>query len=474
MNTEKNKENNKNKEKNGGEITGAGSENPFRRKSVIMRSPPTNLVHGGMTSISAAMGGGRAGPLPPTSIYCNTSSPSGSLGGGKTQTNRVGGDESFAQLKMEEELAFVNLGNKLNAMNAVVTDAKNIHKSIRDNLMQAVALYQQLRENREAIALINITETPQNKALVETMDRNVQTEGDVNSRDASKRAASLSPEKATSNNKKIRTTQSIEENNSKEEEKPWSLVESKKKKFKKKVSSKSLVKIKGESVTIKTGSSSYADILKEMKTVIKPEEIGVSIRKIRRTKDGNVLVEMMKGEGQAKKLESAIKESLGEDMQVHTLTEKFLVDIRDIEESTKEEEIVDSVLQASGETDAGEIKVRNMRDYYGGTKQALVEVPANIASTILKRNKIRVGLVVCRIRRKIFAKRCYRCLEHGHLARSCKGTDRSQACMKCGINGHKAKECKNEPRCVICLEAGRHNISHYIGTDVACNNRNGS
>ena len=72
-------------------------------------------------------------------------------------TNKNNDDaEHLARLKLEEETAFVNLGNKLSAMNTIVCDARNIHKTVRDNLMQAVALYQRIRENREAIALCNI------------------------------------------------------------------------------------------------------------------------------------------------------------------------------------------------------------------------------------------------------------------------------------------------------------------------------
>lgn len=232
------------------------------------------------------------------------------------------------------------------------------------------------------------------------------------------------------------------------------------------------IRNKGETLTIKTDNCSYAEIVKEMKNAIKPEEIGVGIKKIRKTADGNVLIEMTKGDGQAKKLEGAIKGSLGENVNVQTFIEKYLLDIRDMEETTENDDIISGILKASAETDASKITVRNIREYYGGTKQALVEVPGNVAVTILKKNKIKVGLVICRVRRKTLPKRCFRCLEQGHLARFCRGKDRSQTCMKCGLNGHKANTCKNEPRCVICLEAGRQNISHYLGSSNTCKYKN--
>lgn len=60
----------------------------------------------------------------------------------------------------------MNLGNKLNAMNSIVCDARNIHKTVKNNLMEAVALYQRIRENREPIALSNILDSPQMRSEV--------------------------------------------------------------------------------------------------------------------------------------------------------------------------------------------------------------------------------------------------------------------------------------------------------------------
>ena len=48
--------------------------------------------------------------------------------------------------------------------------------------------------------------------------------------------------------------------------------------------------------------------------------------------------------------------------------------------------------------------------------------------------------------------RCFRCLDYGHHARDCKGTDRSKMCYKCGQTGHLAANCDNEPHCALCAE----------------------
>ncbi|XP_065362098.1 uncharacterized protein LOC135955668 [Calliphora vicina] len=65
--------------------------------------------------------------------------------------------------------------------------------------------------------------------------------------------------------------------------------------------------------------------------------------------DINVLIEMTKGEGQAKKLEGVIKGSFGDNVQVRTNSEKFLLDIRDMEETNDEGEVINAIIQASSE-----------------------------------------------------------------------------------------------------------------------------
>ena len=417
---------------NDNNITELREENPFRSSRRIQRSPIRSVT-----------------PLP--------------------IINRMGDDvEHLERLKIEEEKAFVSLGNKLSAMNTIVCDARNIHKTVKDNLMQAVALYQQIRENREAIALGNILDATQGRTEIPRISKATQTERE-STKDSSKRAASLSPARDKLP-KKVRTSQPAEKGVTAENTTQWITVERKAKRSRntRKRDGEKLIGHRGETLTIKTDGSSYANVLKEMKTTIKPEEIGIGIKKIRKTKEGNVLVEMTKGEGQAIKLENAIKGSFGDNIQVQRNAEKFLLDIRDMEETTDEKEIISSILDASNGEDANNIKVCNIRDYYGGTKQALFEVPVKVAMTILKGNRIKVGLVICRVRRKIVTKRCFRCMESGHIARSCHGKDRSRTCRRCGIDGHKSNECKSEPRCIICLEAGRQSINHYIGSSSSC------
>lgn len=75
--------------------------------------------------------------------------------------------------------------------------------------------------------------------------------------------------------------------------------------------------------------------------------------------------------------------------------DKILDDIIHIEESTYAYEIDKGVMQATAESDLEKFKVQNIRDSYGGTKEAQAEVPANLGATILSRSKTRTGLLIC-------------------------------------------------------------------------------
>lgn len=52
--------------------------------------------------------------------------------------------------------------------------------------------------------------------------------------------------------------------------------------------------------------------------------------------------------------------------------------------------------------------------------------------TLLKKGKIRLGQVYCRIRQRIKTPQCYQCLSYGHIKTHCKRPDRNSLCWKCG------------------------------------------
>ncbi|XP_031781363.1 uncharacterized protein LOC116416575 [Nasonia vitripennis] len=86
---------------------------------------------------------------------------------------------------------------------------------------------------------------------------------------------------------------------------------------------------------------------------------------------------------------------------------------------------------------------------------AVVELDQTKAAALLKKGKIRIGWVNCRVRMRASVTRCYRCLGYGHVKVKCKEPDRSTSCWKCGAGGHRATACNvptQQIKCFLCKD----------------------
>lgn len=212
---------------------------------------------------------------------------------------------------------------------------------------------------------------------------------------------------------------------------------------------------KGEAVIIKTSEDTYADVLRAMRTDPKLKEFGTDVQKIRRTQAGDMIIELNKN---SKNRSSALKELtesvLGEKVQVKAMCPEATIQCKDLDEIATEEE-VRTALKVQCNLEGVEIKVR-LRKAPFGMQAASIKLPIDVANKVMTTGKIKVGLSVCPLRFQPRPEGCYRCLEYGHLARNCKGIDRSKLCRWCGQEGHKAQDCNNEQRCLFCVDKSRN------------------
>lgn len=377
----------------------------------------------------------------------------------------------------DEDACFRKLGTKIEAIINVVKEAKNIHKAIRENIIQAQAVYESLKTFRQ---MKNVAVQKSAELCEPKEQKSVATQTIKADMERKKRAASQSPSKPVTkkprnlpanpeSTEEILQEQNVEPNN-------WQTVhhgKQTKKKENQKSDGQTTKKPKGEAVSIKvTGNKTYADVLRDMKRKVNLSEIGVDVSSIRRSRTGDLLISLKKSNGSADKLKEALKTSLSADIEVKTLARKYLLDIRDMDESVENEEIIDALVNLSEEVaDRSSVVIRNMRESYGQTKQALVEVPECLALKALKKRKIKIGWLLCRVKEKERILQCFRCLERGHTIAGCTGKDRRNLCKRCGEEGHKAITCQKDPRCVLCSEEGRVNIHHFIGSGQCENER---
>lgn len=380
---------------------------------------------------------------------------------------------------------FNKLGRKINSAYKVVQNAKNIHKSIRDDITCALALFEQIQASKCSIAdMINIKAANKRaKSPPQTKETQTNTYCPSEQIKEGKRGRimrSKSPDCGNQSKKLItadtpRSTQNLINENvqpyqEEDEKTEWKIVKRKEKRKKKNTKSRKKHEI-GEAMTIKANRDvTYADIIKEMKKNIDPVEMGIDIKTMRRTRTGDILISFNKGEGQVEKLSRAIGNTFGDDVTTRAVTKTCVVDIRDMDESTEEDDIRNALISATNVLPS-EIKVLHVREAFGKTKQAIVQIPENVAASLLQSRKIRIGWVICRIRRKAKPTQCFRCLEYGHMASTCKGEDRSNLCKRCCNDGHKAKDCKEKVRCILCQKDGIGNFEHLIGSTLCANNR---
>jgi len=199
-----------------------------------------------------------------------------------------------------------------------------------------------------------------------------------------------------------------------------------------------------------------------MKEKVQTEKLGVEVLAIRKTDEGAKLILKRGDPDKIEQLKEEIQRQLPHSKT--TVKEaKMAVSVRDLDIETTQEEIAQSIAGAIS-VSIGDITVKNLRSSYGVSQSATVILANEMAEKLISKGRIRVGLVNCRVRKISVLERCYKCWLPGHLARTCKGPDRSKSCFNCGKDGHIALNCADEKFCFSCKSSG-----HRTGSAVCSN-----
>ena len=220
-----------------------------------------------------------------------------------------------------------------------------------------------------------------------------------------------------------------------------------------------------EAILIKpVNGKSYAEVLKDLKTKVKPEDAEVALRAVRKTKNGSILLEMAEG-GNKDKFCEAIRTSLKDTVNVSALKPKTTIEIRDLDALSEVLE-VSSAIKELIKNPEEEVYVRVTKANTREQRRAFVTLAAEKAETILNCRRIKIGWTYCRINKVPIVQRCFKCFDTGHSQLNCKGPDRKGEglCIRCGKKGHKIKECLNPPHCCICVAEGKTPVDHIPGT----------
>ena len=211
-----------------------------------------------------------------------------------------------------------------------------------------------------------------------------------------------------------------------------------------------------------TGDSTYAQVLKEMKSKVDPATIETQVARIRRARNNDLLIIVKKG-STTESFSQKIRDVLQNKAEVLALDydPETDVDIRDIEEDITEEEVINCIKKAVGEE--ATIKCK-MKPSFAGMQMATVRMKKKLADVLIEKRRIRIGWTNCVIKSRINVLKCYKCLGFGHISRGCQGPDRSESCYKCGKLDHKIADCTNEAICFTCKDKNYETTSHISGS----------
>lgn len=165
----------------------------------------------------------------------------------------------------------------------------------------------------------------------------------------------------------------------------------------------------------KTGEASYAEMLRKLKADPSLSELGKHVRKIRRTQQGELLLEV---EGKAAecvpKFKRELEATLKEMAAVRTGAHKIALSCSGIDEARTAAELHSCLVNQFQGIQLNPEDVKSLRRTWNGTQIATILLKANDAIAVLKLGTVTVGWSRCRIIEDVRPTRCYRCLGYGH------------------------------------------------------------
>ncbi|CAH1099091.1 unnamed protein product [Psylliodes chrysocephalus] len=209
-----------------------------------------------------------------------------------------------------------------------------------------------------------------------------------------------------------------------------------------------------QALIIQAKGKSYADLLKEVRGKILPEEVGDSVKDLKKTRNGDLLITLNKEED-VNKFKNIITTKINGDQVKNAGDNRTLIYINDMDAITTKEDVAAAI---EGIAPGAEVEVKYMRETMGGRQMAAVLMDEAGAKIVVREGRVKIGWSSCRVREKITFEKCFKCWKMGHKAAECKGPSREDRCRKCGGVGHRMRECENNiPYCWTCEEQGHTN-----------------
>ncbi|KAK9731464.1 hypothetical protein QE152_g13650 [Popillia japonica] len=114
-----------------------------------------------------------------------------------------------------------------------------------------------------------------------------------------------------------------------------------------------------EKIVVKSGSTKYADLLKTVKDNVDLDRVGVHVKTIRKTRQGDLMLEVSGDRDKASALKAAIRKKV--DNKVSVLNNEMTIHALDIDAVYTKEDAEDAIRNAAKIRDPQTIRVKSMR-----------------------------------------------------------------------------------------------------------------
>lgn len=354
------------------------------------------------------------------------------------------------------------LKRKVNELYEFVKTKNNVHlrikqlvTSIKSAVTAAERGQKELRSRAEkaekALTSVNATaveqETPRSNPTTRTEKRTRDTPGEE---EDPKKQRSGNECVSEQNGSGWRTVKGQKEKNTARKERKRQKKEPKKKEKQRSPRER----FRGDALVIEASDkTSYAAILRRVREDPELKELGENVVRTRRTQKGDMLFELKKDPSiKSSACRELVAKSLGNEASVRALSQEAVIECRELDEITTEDDVRGALLSQCNLEEAPQ-SIR-LRRAYGGMQIATIRLPVAAAKKLVEAGKIKVGWSVCPLklipRETNPVERCFKCMDFGHRAINCKGPDRSEHCRKCGEKGHVGRDCLKSPRCMLC------------------------
>lgn len=223
-------------------------------------------------------------------------------------------------------------------------------------------------------------------------------------------------------------------------------------------------------------SKSSEDTKALVQKIIRPEEMKLQVRGLRKIKNGGVIISTDTKEDIDKLKQSKQLSNFGLTLDDPQKRRPRIVVIG-VPTSMQESEVLNCIFHQNIADKLQDLTLTSFLSsvklsHKSGKRDAqtcnyVLEVPAVIRKALITKERIFINWSSCPVRDFTIVTRCFKCQQYGHAAKSCR--EEAVTCGHCGEVGHSIKECTKKGELAKCATCSKFKKPHNHNTgDLDC------